>query len=152
MSKNEEDFKRLTNTVNANKQNYLSKQELELSANALAKIHIKENINWYRIKYKSFRSSTRNDYIVEYVSSSFSNIDEKELSNYLIRFGILTFAQFVWMLIFIALILLVTLHQYHGHGLITAFSAVISPFLILAFTAIYDTTSIIKLYWTSKRI
>lgn len=152
MSKNEEDFKRLTNNVNANKQNYLKSQELKLSANALAKIHIKENINWYRLQYKDYSSSNRNYHIVNAVASSFSNIDKKDLSNYLIRFGLLTLTQFVWFTIFIILILLFVLHQYHGDISITICCAIVSPIFTLIITAIYDTTSIIKLYWPSKRI
>lgn len=152
MSKNEEDFKRLTNNVNANKQNYLKSQELKLSANALAKIHIKENINWYRLQYKDYSSSNRNYHIVNSVASSFSNIDKKDLSNYLIRFGLLTLTQFVWFTIFIILMILFVLHQYHGDISITICCAIVSPIFTLIITAIYDTTSIIKLYWPSKRI
>ena len=93
--KSKQDYINIELKVKEDIDNYLFNHNKTMDANQLAKIHIKNNINWYRTKYKDVQSSSRNKHIVKDVASKFTNVDTKDLSQYLIRFGIFTLFQYI---------------------------------------------------------
>ena len=149
--KSKQDYINIELKVKEDIDKYLINHNKTMDANQLAKIHIKNNINWYRTKYKDVQSSSRNKHIVNDVVSKFTNVDTKDLSLYLIRFGIFTLLQYIMIYIMLSITILFVLYLnniVHGH-IIGGY--LISCLIIGYFSAlIYDVSSFIKFYYTRK--
>ena len=74
MNKNDEDYIKIQLKVDNEKRRHLDKTKKIISSTEYAKIHLKENLDWYKIKYKDIVSSRRNQYITEYIDLNFNNI------------------------------------------------------------------------------
>jgi hypothetical protein len=82
MNKNAEDYIKIQLKVDNEKRMHLDKTKKIISSTEYAKIHLKENLDWYKIKYKDIVSSRRNQYITEYIGLNFNNIDRRAISKY----------------------------------------------------------------------
>lgn len=60
MNKNDEDYIKIQLKVDNEKRRHLDKTKKIISSTEYAKIHLKENLDWYKIKYKDIVSSRRN--------------------------------------------------------------------------------------------
>lgn len=148
--KSKQDYINIELKVKEDIDNYLFNHNKTMDANQLAKIHIKNNINWYRTKYKDVQSSSRNKYIVKDVASKFTNVDTKDLSRYLIRFGIFTLLQYIMIYIILATTISFVLYCLNIATYING-GYVMAILIIGYFSAlIYDLSSFIKFYYTRK--
>lgn len=149
--KSKQDYINIELKVKEDIDNYLFNHNKTMDANQLAKIHIKNNINWYRTKYKDVQSDSRNKRIVNDVASKFTNLDTKDLSLYLIRFGIFTLLQYIMIYIMLSSTILFVLYLnniVYDHIIV---GYLISCLIVGYVSAlIYNISSVIKFYYTRK--
>ena len=158
MNKNDEDYIKIQLKVDNEKRTYLDKTKKIISSTEYAKIHLKENLDWYKIKYKDTVSSRRNQYITEYIDLNFNNIDRRAISKYLTRCGFLSGERlFCYIIILMVLIniLLFLFYKYipvsPEYIILIIFTTVILSIVFPAVLMIFYTeSSIIKLYFTGK--
>ena len=111
--------------------------------NEAAKIHLKENLNWYKIKYAKTISSDRKDAILKDVIELFPGADKKVLTKRLTNNFIFYYYEFVFILMFIMICFVFIFNNN------TVFKHIIITLSIIP-NIMYFTTSYIKTYFTGK--
>lgn len=155
MNKNAEDYIKIQLKVDNEKRTYLDKTKKIISSTEYAKIHLKENLDWYKIKYKDTVSSRRNQYITEYIDLNFNNIDRRAISKYLTRCGFLSGERLFCYIIILMVLIYILLILYYKYIPFSPESIIsITSILSIVFTSVlmifYTESSIIKLYFTGK--
>lgn len=133
-------------------ESYIAKNTKINTSMELARVHLRNNINWYRIKYKDYNSSDRNKKIVEDIYQKFSDIDKDKLRFYLARFGVFTLFQYIIFYIISSFLLGILLFtQITQITEIKVITFILCNFMGCYITAlIYDVSSVIKFYYTRK--
>jgi hypothetical protein len=152
MNKNDEDYIKIQLKVDNEKRRHLDKTKKIISSTEYAKIHLKENLDWYKIKYKDIVSSRRNQYITEYIDLNFNNIDRRAISKYLTRCGFLSGERLFCYIIILMVLIYILLYKYIPFSpesiiFTTSILSIVFPAVLMIF---YTETSIIKLYFTRK--
>ena len=158
MNKNAEDYIKIQLKVDNEKRTYLDKTKKIISSTEYAKIHLKENLDWYKIKYKDTVSSRRNQYITEYIDLNFNNIDRRAISKYLTRCGFLSGERLFCYIIILMVLIYILLFLFYKYIPVSPeyiiFIIFTTVILSIVFTSVlmifYTETSIIKLYFTRK--
>lgn len=151
MDKNLEVFNSLQNKAEREIERLKRDAIVKISSTEYAKIHLKENLNLYKIKVAHINSGDRNNHIVMLMKNEFKDINTKSLSAMLSLKGFLTLWQFVtliYILIFPALVY--TIHKIVGDTSLTIMLSYISAGILWIIAGIYNNTNLIKLYITKS--
>jgi hypothetical protein len=141
-------YEKAKQDVNLSKQYFIDEIMRKNLYNEYAKIHLKENLNYYKFSYRQHISSTRNKRISDELKHKFCRADKKYISRLLSLHGFLTNFQFIIFLLVISCIVCITSY----YILNEIFSIMIGICLVMSFvlSRLYCWTSFIRLYFIGK--
>ena len=101
-------YEKANQEVNLSKQYFIDEIMRKNLYNEYAKIHLKENLNYYKFSYRQHISSTRNKLISDELKHKFCRADKKYISRLLSLHGFLTNFQFIIFLLVISCIVCIS--------------------------------------------
>lgn len=156
-NKDEQLYLNAIKTTESEIENYINRSKKEATATEYAIAHLKQNLNWYKMKYSKTDSCNRNKEIVDDVYKLFNySIDKNKISTFLSKKGFLSTSEIIVLAVTTYICgLLVVFTMIDAQDKIELLNIRLGYIIFygifnILFCVTYCSSSLIKFYFTGK--